>query len=90
MTLNKKQRNVVLFAIILIAIFFIIWIINGADLFTKTKILIEKKDELLGTTVKEWKDKFIWGLDLTLAGSAVVLGISAFFIFLFKEGKSSD
>ncbi len=78
MTLNKSQKKIVFSGLLLIASALIIWFLYGGEIFTKTKILIEKQDELLGTTYKEWVDKFVLGLDFTAAFiGAIILATTA-------------
>ncbi|NOX64670.1 MAG: hypothetical protein GXO85_02455 [Chlorobi bacterium] len=81
--LNKTQKRIRLTALILIAITFIIWLAYGAEIFTKTQVLIEVQDELFGPR-KEWQDQFIWGLDLTLLISAIVVLVTIPLIFLTR------
>jgi hypothetical protein len=85
--MNKKQKITLLAGLLIIAASFIVWFSFGGELFTKTQVLIEKKDELFGTTYKEWQDKFIWGLDYTLyvTGAAVVICGILFFAFRKKK-----
>ncbi|GAB4133465.1 MAG: hypothetical protein Fur0015_06710 [Ignavibacteriales bacterium] len=71
MTLNKKQKRILLSGLLLSLAAILIWLGFGAEIFTKTKVLVEVKDEIFGTT-KEWKDQFIMGLDYTLGFIAVV------------------
>jgi len=82
--MNKKQIITFAISLTIIIAVFIIWIINGTYVFTQTQILIEKKDALFGTTYKEWQNKFIWGLDLTLIISAVSIIASTILFFIFK------
>ena len=82
--MNKKQIITFAISLTIIIAVFIIWIINGTYVFTQTQILIEKKDPLFGTTYKEWQNKFIWGLDLTLIISAVSIIASTILFFIFK------
>lgn len=78
MTLNKSQKKIVFSGLLLIASALIIWLLYGGEIFTKTEILIEKQDELLGTTYKEWEDKFVLGLDFTAAFiGAIILATTA-------------
>ena len=65
--MNKNQKQVITFGIILIAITIIIWLLAGGDFFTKTQILVEKEatelDQMLGVTPqKEYQDSFVFGL----------------------------
>jgi hypothetical protein len=53
-------------------------------------MLVEKKDPLFGTTYKEWQNKFIWGLDLTLGVTAISIISSAVLFFLFKDKRKAQ
>jgi hypothetical protein len=87
--MSRKQKTVVIITLAVIVISIIIWILYGAEIFTKTQILVERKDELFGWTEKRWVDKFIWGLDLTglISGVSFVSGVILFFIFRTKKSK---
>jgi hypothetical protein len=65
----------------------VVWQIYGGEVFTKTRVLIERKDELFGWTEKIWEDKFVWGLDLSLALGGVTAIVSGVLIFLFRTKK---
>ena len=85
--MNKKQKITLLTGFLIIAAAFIVWLSFGGELFTKTQVLIEKKDELFGTTYKEWQDKFIWGLDYTLYVTGAVVLICGILFFVFRRNK---
>lgn len=85
MKVNKKQKRTVLVSILLIIIALIIWQIFGGEIFTKTEVLIKKYDELLGTSYKEWQEKFILGLDYTLAIIAVIVFVGSTVFYLQKS-----
>lgn len=85
--MNRRQKLTILVGVIIIVLAFVIWLSYGAQLFTKTQVLIEKKDELFGTTYKEWQDKFIWGLDYTMYISGATVFICAVLFFLFRKRK---
>lgn len=84
--LNKKQKITFYIALLIIAVSLCIWIIYGCEIFTKTQVLVEVEDELFGKT-KEWKDKFIWGLDLSLIISGLTALISIILIYFQKNKK---
>ncbi len=86
--MNKKQKITLLTGVLIIAAAFIVWLSFGGELFTKTQVLIEKKDELFGTTYKEWQDKFIWGLDYTLYVTGAVVFICGILFFVFRRKKA--
>lgn len=83
--MNKKQKIIIISGAVIIIIAFIIWGLSGGEVFTKTQVLVEKKDELFGTTYKEWQNKFIWGLDLTGAVTAFVIIVCGILIYVFKS-----
>lgn len=88
--MNKQQKFTIWISLLIIAAVFIFWQINGGEIFTKTQVLIEKKDELFGTTYKEWQDKLIWGLDYTLIVSAVTIAAAAILFFVFKRKGNNE
>ncbi len=86
--MNSKQRKTLLVVSVIIGFSIIVWLGFGREVFTKTQILIEKKDELFPDMVeKQWVDKFIWGLDLTGAISLLSIIIGSFFYFQFRDKK---
>lgn len=89
MAINKKQKISLTIGLIVIIASIIIWLIDGTYVFTQTKVLIEKKDPLFGTTYKEWQNKFIWGLDLTLVISAISIISSSVFFYIFRNKRKS-
>lgn len=86
--MNKKQKVVLYLTGLILLFATTIWLISGAEIFTKTQVLVESKDELFGWTEKKWLDKFIWGLDLTLIISTVTLLAGGFLIYKFRRKKS--
>lgn len=86
--MNKKQKITLYTGLLIIVIAFVVWLAYGGELFTKTQVLIEKKDELFGTTYKEWKDKFIWGLDYTLYVTGITVFICGILILIFRKNKA--
>ncbi len=85
--MNKKQKITLIAGLLIIAAAFIVWLSYGGELFTKTQVLIEKKDELFGTTYKEWKDQFIWGLDYTLYVTGATVFVCGILFFFFRKKK---
>ncbi len=83
--MNRKQKIIVSAAVIIILATLIIWLAYGGELFTKNQVLVEKKDELFGTTYKVWENKFIWGLDLSLLISSITVIITGIFYFIFRK-----
>ncbi len=83
--MNRKQKIIVSAAVIIILATLTIWLAYGGELFTKNQVLVEKKDELFGTTYKVWENKFIWGLDLSLLISSITVIITGIFYFIFRK-----
>lgn len=84
MKLNRKQKRTIIISSILIFISLIVWQSFGGEIFTKTEILIEKNDEMLGTSYKEWKDQFVLGLDYTLTFIGLVVSVTVLFLWRLK------
>jgi hypothetical protein len=88
--MNKKQKITFAIALTIIIIAFIIWIVEGSYVFTQTQMLVEKTDPLFGNTYKEWQNKFIWGLDLTLIVSAASIVSSVILFFILKDKRKTQ
>jgi len=87
--LNSKQKGTMYIALAIIGISLIIWFGYGQEIFTKTEVLIEVKDELFDRTYQEWQKKFIWGLDLSMAISGFTT-ITSIIIMYFQKTKRSN
>lgn len=87
MKFNSAQKKTLVIGVIIIVAAILVWVGFGGEIFTKTQVLVEKKDELFGTTYKEWKDQFVLGLDYTLGFSGIVTLITALTIFFKREKK---
>ncbi|GBD87976.1 hypothetical protein BMS3Abin03_01910 [bacterium BMS3Abin03] len=85
--MNKKQKTIFVIGAVLILSTLILWLAHGGEIFTKTRVLIEKKDELFGITYKEWQDKIIIGLDYAGGFSAVVAVVTGVLLFIFRTKK---
>jgi len=86
--MNKHQKITLLIGLGIIILVFILWFSYGGELFTKTQVLIEKKDELFGTTYKEWQNKFIWGLDYTLYITGATVFLCGILFLIFRKKKA--
>lgn len=84
---NKNQKRTIHIGLLIITAALSLWISFGGEIFTKTAVLVEKQDELLGTTYKEWTDQFILGLDYTLVFSGIVALISSAIIWQQRTKK---
>jgi len=88
MLFNKRQKRTFIIGLLLIAAALLIWLGFGAEIFTKTQVLVEKKDELFGTSYKEWKDQFILGLDYTLGFIGLITAVTSFIVWKQKRNIS--
>jgi hypothetical protein len=99
--MNKKQKTTILIGLLIIIVTVIIWLSSGGEIFTKTQVLIEKKDELFGTTYKQWQNKFVFGLlpsgfslnldSLALTSlSGIVVAVSGILFFTFRKKKNNE
>lgn len=88
--MNKKQKTILISGIFLIVIVLGYWYSQGAEVFTKTKILVDKTtelDKMLGIENKQFEDKFILGLDYAGTISAAIAIITGVLFFLFKNKR---
>lgn len=88
--LNQKQKVTVYIGLSFILAALIIWIAFGAEIFTKTQVMVEKTDDLFGTTYKEFENKFVLGLDYTAAFSFAILVISLIIAFFQRTKKEKE
>ena len=88
--MNRKQKIVLLTGLTIIVAALLFWLTSGAEIFTKTAILVEKQDQLFGTTYKEWENKFIPGLDITAAFAVLSIITSSVLIYLFKNKRKES
>jgi len=84
--LNKSQKRILFIGLLAIVTALLMWIGFGGEIFTKTQVIVEKQNELFGTTYKEWKDQFILGLDYTLAFIVLAVMLTLMTIY-FKRDK---
>jgi hypothetical protein len=99
--MNKNQKYVLIIGIILIATAFIHWYTQGAEVFTKSQVLIDKTtdlDRMLGVENKEYIDQFVLGLfpsgmssiaEIISAASisGLVVVLSGLLIYLFRNKR---
>jgi hypothetical protein len=88
--MNNKQKTTLIIGLVLIGSALVVWLAHGAEIFTKTQVLVEKYDELFGYTYEEWVDKIIIGLDYAGSFSAVVALITGILLFIFKDKKEKQ
>jgi hypothetical protein len=86
--MNPKQKKIFFSLLSIIVLAAAAWIFTGREFFTKTRVLVEKRDELYPDMIeKVWTDKFIWGLYLTAALSFVAVLAGGFLIFRYRDRK---
>ncbi|MEE9431551.1 MAG: hypothetical protein V3V16_10950 [Melioribacteraceae bacterium] len=88
--LNSKQKRTMYIALAIIALSLIVWLGYGQEIFTKTEVLVEVKDEMFDRTYQEWQKKFIWGLDLSMAISGFTAIVSIIIIYIQKTKRSNN
>ena len=66
----------------------LVWQGFGSEIFTKTQVLVEKNDDLFGTSYNEWKDQFVLGLDYTLGFIGLVTTVTSFIVWKQKRNIS--
>ncbi|MEW6195190.1 MAG: LPXTG cell wall anchor domain-containing protein [Bacteroidota bacterium] len=86
--MNSKQKTILLIVLSTFVVSLLVWQIFGGEIFTKTQVLVETKDELFGWTEKKWENKFVWGLDLSLVISGASVLIGGILFFLFRNRKN--
>jgi hypothetical protein len=99
--MNKNQKYVLVFGIILIAITLFFWYSQGAQVFTKSQVLVDKTtdlDRMLGVENKQYVDQFVFGLfpsgmasiaEISSAASisGVIVVLAGFLIYLFRNKR---
>lgn len=85
--LNKTQKRIMLGVLGTILISVIVWMIYGGEIWTKTQVLVEMHDDLFDSTYREWKDKFVLGLDYILAFDGIVFIAGALGVFITRSGN---
>jgi hypothetical protein len=99
--MNKNQKYVLSIGIILIASVLMYWYSQGAEVFTKTQVLVDKTtelDKMLGVENKQYVDQFVFGLfpsgmttimELASAASlsGVVIVLAGILIYLFSNKR---
>ena len=88
--MNNKQKIILIVGAVLILAALVVWLSNGGEVFTKTQVLVERKDELFGNTYKEWQDKLVIGFDYAGGFSAIVLVVTGFLLFMYRTKKEKN
>jgi len=99
--MNKNQKYVLVFGIILIAITLFFWYSQGAQVFTKTQVLVDKTtdlDRMLGVENKQYVDQFVFGLfpsgiasiaeiSSVASISGIIIVFAGILIYLFRNKR---
>lgn len=99
--MNKTQKYIIAIGIILIGITLIYWYSQGAEVFTKTQVLVDKTtdlDRMLGVENKQYVDQFVFGLFpsgmssiMEMASTASISGavvlLTGILIYLFRNKR---
>jgi H+/Cl- antiporter ClcA len=88
MKFNCNQKRIFFIGLLFIAAAILVWVGFGAEIFTKTQVLVEKQDELLGTSYKEWEDQFVLGLDYTVGISGLIILSSSIIVWRQRKSRS--
>lgn len=83
--MNKRQKQILIASSAIVFSTIILWIIYGMEIFTKTQVLVETKDQLFGWKEKKWVDKFVLGLDLVAAINFGLIIVSGFLYYTFRN-----
>lgn len=79
------KRNTAITLVIVAFGVLIYWWATSGHILTLTKIAVEKKDELFGTTYIEWQDGFKLGLEYTVAIMLPLMIASLFFYRSYRK-----
>jgi len=91
--MNKNQKILFLFSLLAILGIIIYWFMQGAEIFTKTKVLIDQTSELdkmLGVKNEVWVDKFILGLDYSAVAIVIILILTIILNNLLKNKQKES
>ncbi len=91
--MNKNQKILFLFSLLAILGIIIYWLMQGAEIFTKTKVLIDQTSELdkmLGVKNEVWVDKFILGLDYSAVAIVIILILTFILNSLLKNKQKES
>lgn len=102
--MNRSQKNVLATGIIFIIVTFIYWYTQGAQVFTKTQVLVDKTtelDKMLGVKNEQWIDQFvfglfpsgtasIWEMISTASIAGVIVVVTGILFYLFKNKRKES
>jgi len=91
--MNKKQRILFLSALLSILGIILYWLMQGAEIFTKTKVIIDQTSELdkmLGVKNEGWVDKFVLGLDYSAVAIVIILILTFILNNLLKNKQKES
>lgn len=99
--MNRNQKYLIVIGIILVALTLFYWHSQGAEVFTKTQVLVDKTTDLdimLGVENKQYVDKFVFGLfpsgmasiaEISSAASisGIIIVLAGILIYLFRNKR---
>lgn len=91
--MNKNQKIINVLAIFAIIVIVAFWLFHGAEIFTKTKILVDNStelDKMLGVKNEVWVDKFILGLDYSAVAIALIITLAITLNYLLKTKRKGS
>lgn len=91
--MNKKQRILFLSALLSILGIILYWLMQGAEIFTKTKVIIDQTSELdkmLGVKNEVMVDKFVLGLDYSAVAIVIILILTFILNNLLKNKQKES
>lgn len=91
--MNKNQKIIIFIAIFATVVLIAFWLLQGAEIFTKTKILVDNTtelDKMLGVKNEVWIDKFILGLDYLSVAIAFIITTTIALNYLFKTKRKES
>jgi hypothetical protein len=102
--MNKNQKYVLTTGIIIIVSVLIYWYAQGAEVFTKSQVIVDNTtdlDRMLGVVNKQYVDKFVFGLFpsgmaslaevisvVSLSGFLIVISGILFYLFRNKQKET--
>jgi hypothetical protein len=88
--MNRKQKYVLITGLLIIAVALIFWFTQGAEILTKTQVIVDNTtdlDRMLGVENKQYVDRFVLGLDYTGGFLAAVTAVSGILIYIFRNKR---
>lgn len=88
--LSENRKIIIAVASSVIVILFLVWLMYGGEIFTKTSVVVNVEDELFNTTYQKRVDKFVLGLDYTVAAAGITVLITGILLFINKKRSNNN